>query len=723
MMKLLKHAIMILVLYSSFSIWAQATPENQLSSYIDWNPSGQTIAVSDGNSTVKIIDANTLAVLNVLPIFPNTISAIRWNDNGTKLAIAGQWSIQIWSNPDNSQLATLSLSLETPVQIMPFGVISLDWNDISNEILAVASARGFVWQSQTGQLLRTLEPYTTPIVSGLWSNDGARLAWGDSTGYVLVQELITQENGGGDTIDFDAVSSLAWSPDGNILAAGTNSGVIQIFSERGKAFQVNGPALISEFPVLSLDWNPTRNLLAVGRSNGNVEIWNMSSRTKISSVSTEQPVVSVVWNPQGTKLAYNNGITLATVIAPIEPTPTPSPTPTITPTPTPAVVCNTTVASGNNAALITAIQSGNSAGSPYVICLGNGTFTLTASNNTLDGGNGLPQITGNVTLYGTGAVIERQSAAPAFRLLRINAGARLKLEGVTVRGGAAGTSSGGGVRNLGTLELVNAIIENNTGANGAGIQNNVNATLTATNSTIRTNTVTTNGGGLLSNTGSSTTLTNTTFTGNVTSTASGLGGGLFMTGATLNINGGTFSTNQARNGGAIFVNSSTSATITGTTFTGNTAALNGGGMYVNANTVSINDATFTSNTAQANGGAIQTTTGTTLNLTNVDVLNNSAVSVGGGLMSDGAFSITGSIFTGNNAGVRGGGISAANGTNRIVQNSCLSANTSPAAREVTNDGTAALNATSNYWGAATGAVSGQVSANVNTGSFLGSCGS
>jgi predicted outer membrane repeat protein len=395
-------------------------------------------------------------------------------------------------------------------------------------------------------------------------------------------------------------------------------------------------------------------------------------------------------------------------------------------TPTPAVTCSTTLPSGDSGALISAIQTGNSSSSPtspYVICLGSGTFTLTAAHNTLDGGNGLPQITGNVMLYGTGAVIERQSTAPAFRLLRVNSGAKLKVEGVTLRGGAAGTSSGGAVRNLGTLELVNAIIENNTAANGAGILNNVNATMTATNSTIRTNTATTNGGGLLSNTGSSTTLTNVTFTGNITSTASGLGGGVFMTGATLSINGGTFSTNQARNGGAVFVNAvGTSASISGTTFTGNTAAVNGGAVYLNANTLSISDSTFTSNTAQANGGAMQTTTGTTLNLTNVNVSNNSAGGIGGGVMSGGMFTITGSVLTGNSAGVRGGAISAANGTGRSVNNTCLSGNNAPSAREVNNDGTGVLNATGSYWGSASGPSVGQVSANVDTSGWLTGCG-
>jgi hypothetical protein len=62
---------------------------------------------------------------------------------------------------------------------------------------------------------------------------------------------------------------------------------------------------------------------------------------------------------------------------------------------------------------------------------------------------------GNITLHGlgSGATITRSSDAPAFRIAKVGAGGRLVLNNITV--------SGGGIRNLGTLELVNSTMPDN----------------------------------------------------------------------------------------------------------------------------------------------------------------------------------------------------------------------------------------------------------------------
>jgi hypothetical protein len=126
--------------------------------------------------------------------------------------------------------------------------------------------------------------------------------------------------------------------------------------------------------------------------------------------------------------------------------------------------CDITIPATDTTSLISAIITGNSAGSPYRICLSNSTYTLTTSNNSgSDGANGVPVITSDITLHGlgAGATILRDSAAPAFRILKVDTGARLVLENLTISGGDAGSGNGGGIRNLGTLELRDSVVENN----------------------------------------------------------------------------------------------------------------------------------------------------------------------------------------------------------------------------------------------------------------------
>src|SRR6185437_5546882 len=148
-----------------------------------------------------------------------------------------------------------------------------------------------------------------------------------------------------------------------------------------------------------------------------------------------------------------------------------------------------TVANGDVAGLIAAIQTANTDGQPTTIILAtNGTYDLTQINNYdtgsdgTKGANGLPQITGNVTIQGNGATIERSSASgtPAFRLLDVENHANVTLKNLTIEGGEEigndlskqAFVTGGGIRNnLGNLTLNGVTLTGNslvgsTGANG-----------------------------------------------------------------------------------------------------------------------------------------------------------------------------------------------------------------------------------------------------------------
>src|SRR2546423_3982524 len=91
-------------------------------------------------------------------------------------------------------------------------------------------------------------------------------------------------------------------------------------------------------------------------------------------------------------------------------------------------------------ALIADIRAANKAGGTNTITLAaNTTFDLTAVNNTTDGANGLPVISGkkgadNLTIIGNGDTIERSTAAgtPAFRLFDVATGNTLTLQNMTL---------------------------------------------------------------------------------------------------------------------------------------------------------------------------------------------------------------------------------------------------------------------------------------------------
>ncbi|MBC6464924.1 hypothetical protein [Actinomadura alba] len=158
------------------------------------------------------------------------------------------------------------------------------------------------------------------------------------------------------------------------------------------------------------------------------------------------------------------------------------------PTAVVAVSCNTP-------ALIAAITAANAATSQTLRLATGCTYDLTAAAQTgTRGPNGLPIITGNVTLVGRNTTIRRNAAA-LFRIVEVSAGAGLALRGITLTGGDGGANTGGAILNArGRVLLFRSLVFGNTADNGGGISND-SGSLRLVSSTVRNNTTGIGGGG------------------------------------------------------------------------------------------------------------------------------------------------------------------------------------------------------------------------------------
>jgi hypothetical protein len=149
----------------------------------------------------------------------------------------------------------------------------------------------------------------------------------------------------------------------------------------------------------------------------------------------------------------------------------------------------------NTPALLTAITAANAATSQTLRLAANCTYDLTAAAQTgTRGPNGLPIITGNITLIGRNTTIRRNAVA-LFRIAEVAAGAGLNLRGITLTGGDAGVNNGGAILNArGRVLLFQSLVFGNTADNGGGISNDTGS-LRLVSSTVRNNTTGTGGGG------------------------------------------------------------------------------------------------------------------------------------------------------------------------------------------------------------------------------------
>jgi hypothetical protein len=305
--------------------------------------------------------------------------------------------------------------------------------------------------------------------------------------------------------------------------------------------------------------------------------------------------------------------------------------------------------------LIADINAANQGGGSNTIALVAGkSFTLTAVNNTTDGGTGLPVIAANdnLTIVGNGDTIARSTASgtPAFRLIDVASGATLTLQNLTLQGGLAfgsGVSAeGGGIYNQGTIDFNGVTVQNNTAQGGVGYQS-------------------ASGGGIWSN-GALTLEGGTTLQNNRAVGAAGAvayGGGVYIAGGTASLTSTTLFANTVQGGGGVFI---PNKSLTGG-YSGPGADGLGGGLYVAGGGVTLTGDTLASNAAQGGqgfgrtaggsglGGALYVTAGT-VTLSDDTLSANTAVggNDGGGVGSNGGNGL-------------GGGLYAAGGTVTLVQ--------------------------------------------------------
>ena len=218
---------------------------------------------------------------------------------------------------------------------------------------------------------------------------------------------------------------------------------------------------------------------------------------------------------------------------------------------------------------------------------------------------------------------------------------------------------------------------------GGGAYINSTAESTISNATISENTAQRstgggNGGGIFLNAGS-VTVTNATFHHNraiTTNTNNGLGGAIRATGTTIIKGNSSFTCNEARNGGAVFIMNGTflmeGGVVGGSEANANKAGRYGGGLYVTGtnSTVTLQGGEISFNEAitetDASGGGIYVNSssaqGTQLTQT-VKLNNNKAVVGGGAFISEGNLIINGTSIEMNNNQATGDGTEIINGTN------------------------------------------------------------
>jgi len=195
-----------------------------------WSPDGDRLVTSSGyfnyirnDNAARVWDTATGQLLKDLPIDWG-YHLVAWSPDGNQLVASNFYSgtASIWDTYSWVLLGT---------RVSPNADFALAYSP-NGKVIATSSITGFaVWDAITGSEVFTYTTDRTPLALA-FSPDGQYLAAGLTTGSILLfnisesgAELEEPGFAGGDSI----VWSLAFSPDGTLLAAGDATGKIWVW--------------------------------------------------------------------------------------------------------------------------------------------------------------------------------------------------------------------------------------------------------------------------------------------------------------------------------------------------------------------------------------------------------------------------------------------------------------------------------------------------------------
>ena len=263
-------------------------------------------------------------------------------------------------------------------------------------------------------------------------------------------------------------------------------------------------------------------------------------------------------------------------------------------------------------------------------------------------------------------------------------GGNVGISGLTLTRGRADDpfeSTGGAIRNQGSLTITSSTITSSYAYFGGGIANVRGGALTITGSTISDNSAGIRGGGVFFNgvtsTEDSMSIIGSTISGN---TAEEDGGGIYAYAfpyygdsyAPIMILNSTISGNAAGEtfgyGGGVFLYRAITPVISGSLISNNSARAGGGIFQIAYSELTIADSTISDNAASsefsafpevlAQGGGVLIASSSRVSITGSTISGNVA-DVGGGIRNFGQLAVSGSNISDNTAEYSGGGISSA----------------------------------------------------------------
>jgi WD40 repeat protein/DNA-binding SARP family transcriptional activator len=283
------------------------------------SPDGRALAVARLDGRVELIDAETLRRTASFEAFPGrAAAAIDYSADGRRLAVAGQGGgVGVWDVESGERLGTLLRAPRGPRTANPRTVEALAFGQ--GDLLAAAEEGGAaesrrrraserpsevrIWDLGRRELLRAPLRLPPSVLALAFSPDGSQLAISfgadpNTPDRLPEQAPSAQGPNGVEILDVASgervarlspdgeVGSVAFSPDGSLLAGGMLEGGALLWATDGWR-QLGRPLARRNSSTLEVAFSPDGHTLAITQSDRSAALWDVASREPIGPILPE----------------------------------------------------------------------------------------------------------------------------------------------------------------------------------------------------------------------------------------------------------------------------------------------------------------------------------------------------------------------------------------------------------------------------------------------------
>jgi WD40 repeat protein len=275
------------------------------------SPDGSVLATPDGKRSDQIAlrDLRSLKQTRQRPLAPGIgqLSAIAFEPDGKRLAVGGERPAPVLVDVASGKVTRrMTGGHDGGFQWVAF--------DPSGQRLLTGGhdGRAIVWEVETGRPLLALRHpgnhFNDTDTAAAWSPDGTMVATAYGAGLVALWRIPDGKQLATFKVDPLWVSSVAFSPDGSLIAAGGS------VDKQVTLWDVATHKLVGRLPhptiLASLAFDPGGKTLATATIHGTARLWDVASRHQIGlALPGPSASANVGFDPNGNQLVtlYQDG--------------------------------------------------------------------------------------------------------------------------------------------------------------------------------------------------------------------------------------------------------------------------------------------------------------------------------------------------------------------------------------------------------------------------------